>query len=90
MTAHTERDLLIAARHVSTLEHFLLQQRKLFAEMYWPSGQKEQGEQLLHQFEEALRQARQRYADIWQELHEAPLSDGEELISSIGGSTHGG
>jgi hypothetical protein len=74
MTAHTERDLLITARHVTTLEHFLLQQRKLFAETCWPSGQKEQGEQLLHQFEEALKQARERYADIWQELHEgAPL-----------------
>jgi hypothetical protein len=66
---HTQRDLALAERSVSALEHFIAEQRRILAAAPWSTEEKAQGRRLLQQFEQTLRDARTRYRELWLELH---------------------
>jgi len=82
---YIERDLEIARYNVVTLERFIGKHRAILASATWDAELKPRAEQLLSQFEAALREAHSRYNEIWSDLYSAerPAPDESHLQNHV-------
>ena len=78
--SHTERELLLAEREVSTLEHFMAEQKFFLSRLPMSIEQKAEGERLIAQFEEALKRARRRYRDMLLAAHQEDVDKSEQEV----------